>query len=367
MNDHCGGCLACLKFNDAKAYITKEMQTKVAPIHPNPNNCRCVEATPDEPICILQNIRPKGKCSEVDGNTEDCQWCSQFSGIACEANYVEDFWTPAPAGNNYVRRCKLAEDGETCGVNKELMQCTDPDSVPKNEEEKKEEAEEEAVEAAVPVPQGVQQLEVKDKETIHLVGNDTYSLSFHSLGFAAGDVVRWVPYYTQSCDGAAKLAEGQYGGKLDAAKRSVVRLPTASIKYGLCVATLPQYMIGAGPSAAARWRTVDSDYTFHKDVTLQVVHRSPSPPPPPPRPPSPSPPPPSPSPKPPPPPPPPPPSPPAMPPQPQRPPELFYGGAAALAELEAQAQQQQEEERVSSSPPGPQRADARRRHDDGAA
>ena len=179
VNDHCGGCLACLKFNDAKAYITKEMQTKVAPIHPNPNNCRCVEATPDEPICILQNIRPKGKCSEVDGNTEDCQWCSQFSGIACEANYVEDFWTPAPAGNNYVRRCKLAEDGETCGVNKELMQCTDPDSVPKNEEEKKEEAEEEAVEAAVPVPQGVQQLEVKDKETIHLVGNDTYSLSFH--------------------------------------------------------------------------------------------------------------------------------------------------------------------------------------------
>ena len=56
------------------------------------NDCDCHPNDPTAPICLLQNIRPKA-CSKSDATSEDCMWCSQFEGVACEGNYVEDFWS----------------------------------------------------------------------------------------------------------------------------------------------------------------------------------------------------------------------------------------------------------------------------------
>ena len=242
------------------------------------HNCQCKPSDPAAPICLLQNIRPKGTCADVEGTNEDCSWCSQFEGPACEANYVEDYWMFAPPNVNVVHRCQLQLDG-SCEVNPEPMACSEDETHPS---------------VSPPPPIGLPIVEVDAHEAyVALEADRTVVCSFK--GGSQGDILRWVPFYQQSCSGAARLAAENYGGQLDAALHMRVKIPHASIKYGLCIAPFQPNRV----QADGTWVPTDEDFKWHPHLTAHVIHQlprppPPPPPPPPPRPPRPSPPPPAP-------------------------------------------------------------------------
>ena len=233
------------------------------------NDCDCHPNDPTAPICLLQNIRPNA-CSKSDATSEDCMWCSQFEGVACEGNYVEDFWTPHADSAHYVHRCKLLDDETTCVVNPELMVC-DAAKVAATPE------------ADTPEDKNMVKVDVRGSES-NIVGGQDATVEF--LNAHQGDIMRWVPFYQQTCRGASSMAAETYGGQLDGRSRSTLKMPSAPLKYALCHAKLQAERVGRDGS----WHPIDQDFDFLPAVTARVVHQSPFPPPPPPSPPTPPPP-----------------------------------------------------------------------------
>ena len=247
-----------------QTFLHKLQASYVAPAEPSNeqdvHHCECTADNPAADICLLQNIRPKEKCNGIETTNDDCSWCSQFEGPACEANFVEDFWTPAAPNAKYAHRCKLLADEVTCVADPELMVCHQASTASAIEEP--------------PLPAGMKLLEVGMGGSLVLAGDEAATL--HFTGRHQGDVVRWVPFYQQNCHGAGDLPADIYGGQLDKGLRTAVKMPKSTIKYGLCVAALQVERIGRDGT----WLPIDLDFEWFPGVTLNVIHNKPPPPPP---------------------------------------------------------------------------------------